>query len=238
MPKTSFEYRIRESARARHVRLRVTLEHGLEIVVPKGWVVRDIPAMLERKRDWIRAALESRAFDRARFEHERHWQMPAQIELPALASTWELQARATAARGATVRPVAPTRLEISGAIADERACRAALGRWLTRQAHDYLVPRLQRLAQQTKLRYRRVSIRRQKTRWASCSRGGTISLNARLLFLPPDTVDCVLIHELCHLVELNHSPRFWRLVERHCPDYRRHDVRLRETGKTLPVWAR
>src|SRR3990172_3665456 len=87
------------------------------------------------------------------------------------------------------------------------------------------------------LPYQRALIRRQKTRWGSCSRDGTISLNAKLLFLSPETVNYVMIHELCHRVELNHSPRFWRLVERHCPDFRRINAQRRDLWKAVPHWA-
>ncbi|MDP9211777.1 MAG: M48 family metallopeptidase [bacterium] len=68
-------------------------------------------------------------------------------------------------------------------------------------------------------RYRRLSVRRVTSRWGSCSRGGTLSFNYKLLFLPERLVDYVVVHELCHLRELNHSSRFWALVRGALPDY-------------------
>ncbi len=234
-----FDYRLRESPRARRVRLRVTLEHGLEVIVPRGYMeLSEIHRFMEQKQRWIHAALERAEVNRKYFDPQALWRLPEQIVLPALERVWQVAATATPARGVRVRAVGASRLEISGCIDDERACRAALGRWLVRQAHAYLVPRLQALSQRTGMRYRQVNVRRQRTRWASCSRQKGISLNVKLLFLSPPLADYVLLHELCHTIELNHSKRFWALVERHCPDYRQHDAALRTLWERVPRWAR
>ncbi len=71
-----------------------------------------------------------------------------------------------------------------------------------------------------RLRYGRVSIRNQKTCWGSCSRKGNLSFNYKILFLPPRLQDYVIVHELAHLREFNHSPAFWAVVASVCPDWR------------------
>ena len=78
------------------------------------------------------------------------------------------------------------------------------------------------------LAYKRVAIRNQKTCWGSCSEKGNLNFSYKLLFLPPALADYVIIHELCHLAELNHSKSFWALVAQVCPDYAVHRAELRK----------
>jgi predicted metal-dependent hydrolase len=95
---------------------------------------------------------------------------------------------------------------------------------------------LDELSAEHRLPYAKASIRQQRTRWGSCSRHGTISLNARLLFLPPVLVDYVLLHELCHTKELNHSPRFWALLGSQDPECEAHRKALRKARAVIPAW--
>lgn len=232
-----FEYRLRESKRAQHVRLRVTPQSGLEVVVPKGYNPARLPAMLEQKQSWIRAALERTEADRKQNGPEPAWKLPDDIELPAIGQLWQVTAQETDAPGATVREIGPGQLLIHGHISDEHASRAALARWLTRQACAHLPPRLEELSRQLGLAFRHVYIKRQRTRWGSCSRHKAISLNAKLLFLAPVLLRYVMIHELCHLAEMNHSQRFWSLVQKNHPDFHAHDRELRKGWKSVPRWA-
>lgn len=87
--------------------------------------------------------------------------------------------------------------------------------------------RLEFFNEQFGFTYHRVSIRQQKTRWGSCSREGNLNFNAKIAFLPPHLADYVIVHELCHLKEMNHSDRFWALVAQALPDHkeRRREIR-------------
>ena len=100
-------------------------------------------------------------------------------------------------------------------------------------ARRRLIPRLQQLAAQHGLSVRKATVRSQRSRWGSCARSGAIALNFRLIQMSPAVCDYVLVHELMHLKQQNHGPRFWALVERACPDYREAERWLRRSGRAL-----
>ncbi len=98
-----------------------------------------------------------------------------------------------------------------------------LARHLRNLAKKEFPVKARRFAENLNLSFSRVAIRDQQTRWGSCSSTGTISLNWRLIMAPPEACDYIVMHELLHLKEMNHSHRFWRLVREACPNYKRHE---------------
>ncbi|MDD4412050.1 MAG: M48 family metallopeptidase [Patescibacteria group bacterium] len=80
-------------------------------------------------------------------------------------------------------------------------------------------------------KYNRISIRNQKTRWGSCSRKGNLNFNYKIALLPKQLADYIIVHELCHLKEFNHSPKFWNLVARMYPNYLSARKELRKIGR-------
>jgi hypothetical protein len=100
----------------------------------------------------------------------------------------------------------------------EDCVRHVMHRWYRSQADKFIRERVAHFAVAMNVQPARVSIRKQKTRWGSCSADGNVSFNQFLVKAPPKIIDYVIVHELAHLREHNHSPRFWILVERHCPD--------------------
>ena len=104
---------------------------------------------------------------------------------------------------------------------------------LARQAAADLSGRAARHAKAMGLTYGRITIRRQKTRWGSCSVKGNLNFNCLLMLCPEEVRDYVVIHELCHRLEMNHSSRFWAEVAKHCPDYARQRKWLKENGGSL-----
>jgi predicted metal-dependent hydrolase len=120
---------------------------------------------------------------------------------------------------------------------DDREARVLLRRWLKAAAAARLVPELEALSRAHSMPVARVSIRCQRTRWGSCSTRGTVSLNCSLLFQRAEVVRYLYVHELAHLKCMNHSPKFWALVERLEPDYQRLDRELLAGWRTVPEWV-
>lgn len=111
--------------------------------------------------------------------------------------------------------------------------RRRIERHLHKLAAKELPPRVADLSARHGLKFSRVSVRNQRTRWGSCSARGTISLNWRLVQTPPHVRDYIILHELCHGKHMNHSPQFWRLVEQVCPEYPTAARWLKEHSRQL-----
>lgn len=111
-----------------------------------------------------------------------------------------------------------------------------LKQWLRQKAWLYLPEHLAEVSKEHNLSFSDLSIRAQKSRWGSCNSHKKISLNAKLLFLPRHLVEYVIIHELCHTKHLNHSPKFWNLVEHHLPHYRKSEHEIKHEKHFIPEW--
>jgi hypothetical protein len=207
--------------RARRYILRVRPDGTLRVTVPRGGSRREAEQFVRKHQRWI-----SRERDRVRTEHAPcEWADGSEILL----------------RGDTVRIAVESR---GGAITvryGDRALvldpaqtvRPAIEDDLKQLAKTELESRLRELAAAHDLEPGTVSIRSQRSRWGSCARNGNIALNFRLVQMPPDVRDYVLLHELMHIRQQNHSRRFWKLVESVCPAFRDAERWLRTMGKTL-----
>jgi len=224
-------WRVRPSGRARRLAVRVLPGGFVEIVVPRGTRPRAVEQFVSRHRRWIERTLDLYRPAAA----PAAGALPAQIAFAATGRRYAV--RRMADEGPVRLRVVGETLFLAGASERPASLRHALQRFTMREAHAALAPRIAELSAATGLRFARIQIRRQRTRWGSCSPSGTISLNACLLFQPPAVVDYLLIHELAHTQYLNHSGRFWRLVARHEPRWRELDAALTRGWREVPAWA-
>ncbi|HEV3310328.1 MAG TPA: YgjP-like metallopeptidase domain-containing protein [Chloroflexota bacterium] len=231
-------YTIRISSRARHVRLRMSAAHELTVIVPDAFDLRHVPGIVRSHESWI-ATTRERIRERQRHEQlhaATPMSLPSRIELPAIDQVWSVAYRNQQVRQATIEVVGHRQIRIT-APADKPTVTTQLLRiWLVDLAKHELVPELLSLAQEHGYDVQRTTVRSQKTRWASCSRAGTISLNCRLLVLPPELVRYVMLHELAHLREMNHSALFWAVVDSLVDDVPGCRKRLRVAERQLPAW--
>ena len=207
--------------RARRYILRVRPDGTLRVTIPRGGSRSAATAFLARQVAWI-------ARERARIRRDQVpvcWTHGSVIRLAGIGVPIEIVATSAG-------PVAQYGGR-SVRVKDPADVRAEIERDLRLLARERLVPRLLELAAQHGLTVARVTIRNQRSRWGSCSRAKAIALNFRLVQMPPDVCEYVLIHELMHLRQQNHGPRFWALVEQACPDYREAERWLRVTGRSL-----
>jgi len=230
------EYRIRISGRAKRPSVTVCLHEGIVVTVPSRFDQRRLPALLREWQPWLTRQLATLQTQQRALPADLQQQRPTFIRLPAVGEYRSVgYQRSDRARVATRE--AGNRLTLHGATDDDPACREALRRWLARRARQHLEPLAGDLARTHGFSFKKISIRGQRTRWGSCSSTGTISLNYYLMFLEPELVQCVVLHELCHTRHMNHGPRFHALLDKLVPNHRKLDRQVNEGWKQIPAWA-
>jgi len=213
------EYRIRRSPRARRVRVTVDADGSVTVTLPRRVPDKAAAEAVQELAPWI--ARRRRVLARAAAEVAR---VPGTV--PYLGTTLALLPEPgrerVHRRGDTL-------------LVPDRDPLPAIERWYRRAARAEVSPRLDAATARAGSSYTRLTIRGQRTRWASCSSEGRMSFNWRLLLAPPEILDYVVEHEVCHLEVMDHSPRFWALLESRAPDWRTHAAWLRRYGSTLTL---
>jgi predicted metal-dependent hydrolase len=210
-------YTIRRSSRASRVRVSVDAAGAVEVVLPVRAREREAAAAVRELAPWIARRRAALAHARAEVARE-----PGTV--PYLGEALRLvpergRSRVHRRGGALLVPAA-------GAL-------PAIERFYRRQARAEVAPRLDAACARAGTRYAGLTIRGQRTRWASCSSTGAMSFNWRLLLAPAAVLDYVVEHEVCHLEVMDHSPRFWALLESRVPAWREHARWLSRYGSTL-----
>jgi predicted metal-dependent hydrolase len=231
------EYTIERSSKAKSIRLKVTPQKGLAVIVPRDFDEKKIPAILRCKREWIAEKLEQAAERKRYFEPQPIVHLPELLPLRALSRDYQILYREDHSKTGLWLRVSDREVVITAASFDRPAVIAKLRDWLRLTVREELFPLVRQIADKNGFDLRGLLVKSQRTRWASCSAKKNLSLNTKLLFVPPDLVRYVIKHELCHTVHMNHSPEFWRLVACHEPAYKSLDAALRDAWKQVPAWA-
>jgi len=212
-------YTVRRSARARRVRVTVEADGAVVVTLPARAAEREAAAAVVELRPWI--------------ERRRREAAARGVRLARPEGTVPYLGELLALRPEEGRTRAHRRWSDLLVPAAEPARREAIERWYRRAARAEVVVRLDAAAAAIGRPYTALTIRDQRTRWGSCSAKGAMSFNWRLLLAPAEILDYVVWHEACHLVHLDHSPRFWAELARHRPGYREPQRWLRRNGAAL-----
>jgi predicted metal-dependent hydrolase len=221
-------YSLRRSCKARRVRLEVRQQTWLAVIVPRYYPISRLPEILKSKARWISRNL-------ARFSQPEL--LPTRKELrigdtiPYLGHDLELVKQENHDSDSVV--VVGNKLAISPDLFDDGLLEPALEQWYRVEAAELINDRITKLGSQMGISYKRLTIRRQKTRWGSCSHKKNLSFNWKLIMAPEPVVEYVIIHELIHLKEMNHSKKFWELVAQYCPSWREHKKWLKQHESDL-----
>lgn len=213
------------NARARRYVLRLRPDGAARVTVPCGGSVAEARRFANRHLAWIERQLQQQWSVTAPARAE--WRAGSEILFRGGLVRLEVDANT----GSLVR-LGSESCQASNPTAD---LRPVVERHLRATAERELPPGVMALAAVHQLTVRRVTVRDQRTRWGSCSRRGTISLNWRLIQTPPFVRDYIILHELMHLREMNHSLRFWRQVESVCPDYDQAERWLKQHARLLRI---
>jgi len=225
------EYKLRFSKKSKGVRLKIDLDGGLEVIVPEGFKTSKLEPLINLKENWILSKLRH-------FELIRQKNKPNDFEQ----RNFVLYLGREYSHIMVIRKdIAPEvkmiddRLFITVPDDSRQTLVQALEGWYRLEAAKVIKERAMEIGRQLNLQFNRIIIRNQKTRWGSCSRLKNLNFNWRLIMAPVQVIDYLIIHEVAHLAEMNHSSRFWKLVEKFCPDYKLHHKWLKENGPTLTI---
>lgn len=207
------KYHLKKSYRARHMRLEVRLESGLSVIVPRRYDMLTVKRFLELKSRWILGKLEEcellqSRLDKPAFENINY--LGRTLKLVRLQGNQEY-AQVSFARDRII--ISANNTARTGQLLKE---------WYLREAKELITRKIIVFSKQVGVKYNKVTVKTVRTRWGSCSRLGNLSFNWKLITVPEEVVDYVIIHELCHLKRMDHSSAFWRLVHKYSPDYNAH----------------
>lgn len=223
-------YTVRLSRRARWMSLSIRPDTGLVVIAPVGAGPSHAEAFVRRHQRWVLRHIDRLEALAARIP--KRW--PYGLTLPYLGTECCVVIEpsvglrsAVELAGGTLR-IRPRRPTVDGA-------RRLLKRWYYEEAALRCADRARQLGSRLGIRWRRIRIGDQRSRWGSCSPTGNLSFNYRLVMAPPAVLEYVVLHELLHRVEMRHSARFWSLVAAHCPTYRESIAWLKTYGPYLAV---
>lgn len=224
-------YTIRYSKRTSKLRLSISTDAGLEIIIPEGLRIGSVEPYIKSQEKWILDKL-------SRYSRpDQDWRQncfPKGQHTLFLGREYDLIKIIRKGAQPEVR-LDNNNMFITMPDGSTETLTRILENWYRQNAREIFTERVKVINREMNLDYNRIFIRNQKTRWGSCSGLKNLSFNWRLVMAPIQIIDYLVAHELSHILEMNHSKKFWQIVETVCPDYRIHRKWLKENGSNLSL---
>lgn len=241
----TIKYTVIRSKRAKHVRLKVSRNSGLQVVVPLSFKEKLLPQIVEKRADWIRNVAEK--LEIPEDVSSLPPMIPDEIDLLAIGEKYsvrymseeELSEKRVDADKIIRTLNNHLSVEMENCIylpegLTEEGCVDLLQSWLIRSGKECLPDLLDKASEAHGIPYKKLQVRMQKGRWGSCSGRGTISLNARLLLLPAELLEYILLHELAHVHHPNHSQAYWSYLQSLDRQALGHDAAMVDAWRYIP----
>lgn len=223
------ELTLKESKRSKRITLRISRQNGIELIIPPRTSKKRAFEFLQQKYEWVQKHLHLLITDSIQPA------LPTHISLALINEEWSVH-RANRSLTKIREDRATCGLLLPSACTDAQA-QLLLKRWLVKKAKQCLPALLTRLSEQHALPHSGVCIRLQRSRWGSCTKEKKINLNARLLLLPHDITEYILVHELVHTIHFDHSKTFWQAVSQIIPNHKVLRAKLKKIEQDLPNWV-
>ncbi len=207
-----FTYFVKRSKRAKYVQLRINLDGEIELVIPKLVNYLTAEKFLFEKKDWL-----YKYFRFVNNKQNRYYYLGNILSVIPENNLFSNNLKPTLFNNKLFLPLGNNRLSI----------KEHYNNWLKEEANKYIPKRVEFFSGKYGFSYNRITIKNQRTRWGSCSSKRNLSFNYRIMYFNSKVIDYIIIHELCHLKEMNHSKKFWNLVEEIMPDYKIYKQQLK-----------
>ena len=220
-----YPYTLIKSARAKYVRIKISASGELSVVLPRGISAKHAHTFVQKKAQWILKTLQNTTTTAAEI-------FPESLDLALLGEHWGIEyIYDSQQENIKLKEHENHQLALIGDTQNWETTKKKLNHWCKQKAKKTFNKMMQELAEFHGFHFNKLSIRSQKTRWGSCATNKNISLNSKLILMPENVVKYVMIHELCHTLEMNHSASFWRLVEDCDSDFKNNRKQLKTLGK-------
>ncbi len=201
-----FAYKLRYSRKAKYLRLQINNDNQLEVVLPRRITILEAEKFIREKSNWIRKHLKT-----SNQQEEKYYVFGKEININQ-SFDFFIKKHKVSFKGDELKIISPYNTK--------EQLKKIYEEWLKNHARNYLPELVNSLAGKYNFKINKIFIRGQKTRWGSCSSNRNLSFNYKLMMYRKEVIEYVIIHELCHLIEMNHSKKFWDHVGKIIPNYK------------------